>query len=118
MDSKTLRKAVELADGWSIRKTQNIPPRYDITCGALGATYSYGEWVNLPQPVKDALAAQLKRQTIAAGYPVWVTDQGVTVWSKPMDTPYGEARQFKAQIEGDGDSDNTINAIVESKVLE
>ena len=103
-------KAIRLADGFDLTEDQLTFPS--------GHYFTVKSADHIVPWMLDALAAQLVRQVDALEvYGLWVTDEGVTVWSESEDTPYGPARTFAAQIEGDDRTMNTIKAIVDSGVL-
>ncbi len=99
MNSETIRKAVELADGWKAYKNY---------VSTLGFTGSY-ELLIGSQYALDALAAQLVRQVDALD----VTD--LEIYSNT--TYIGTDHDDNICRSGDGRSENTINAIVDSGVL-
>ena len=89
-DQDYIRKAVELADGWSI----DILSRYGLDVG------------------KDALAAQLVRQVEKTHY-ITVYGTQVDICSRPPDDFEWDYIGKKGER-----TLNTIKAIVDSKVLE
>jgi len=104
-----IRKAVELADGWRI-SADRLGVFYDES-----NQFSWFVEDDVPQFIKDALAAQLVRQV----------DTLTSIWVD-LDM-YGTAKLWewngkrKSRIEKANDEDrtmNTIKTIVESKVLE
>ena len=100
-DKDYIRKAVELADEWVT---------YDTTFlgGCYFAQHSYDK---VPQPVLDALAAQLVRQVDALP-----AESGVDVF--PQQSIIYEASGNEAFVYvGDDRTMNTIKAIVDSGVL-
>ena len=112
MNPETLRKAVELADGWGLSDSELV--LWPDTPGR------YFDWPNIYlcyaaecQPMIDALAAQLVRQvhaispTIAS---VYVDPDSTTVYTR-------DDGGFKHEFES-SQAENTINAIVASEVLE
>ena len=113
MTPETLRKAVELADGWSCSND----PVYSKGLGEFispprGLTNCF---VKTPhQTTLDALAAQLVRQVDATDkYRVCVQRDCSTInsYEDGYPTEHGGA------IGRDNRTENTINAIVESGVL-
>ena len=103
-DDEVIRKAVELADGWS--------PNWDRgDCHVLCDDYELNVFLPLCQHDRDAIAAQLVRQVDAKGYRwhVETDDDGSAVC---------EGMVVKMMRNGDDRTMNTLRAIVESKVLE
>ena len=90
-----IKKAVELADGWTWmgpEGTDRLQP--------------------MSQPFLDALAAQLVRQVdVLDGFVVITRSNRTRIWSVKISGIWKE-------VEGDDRTMNTINAIVNSKVLE
>lgn len=121
MNSEILRRAVSLADGWFIEDGEiNTPFGICYTISVLDT-----EWPECRNAIYDALAAQLKRQLYekSAHYHLhfirWVEGQ-----YKPytvlhgLESPIMSMTKELYRIEGDDETENTITAIVESKVLE
>ena len=113
MNSDNISKAVELADGWGWAV-------YDEPESPLLLEYADGGMVDgdfcctpddIPQLLKDALAAQLVRQVDALAFPYDAVF--VTVGNTSVEWPIG-TNYF---VEGPNRTDNTINAILESGVL-
>ncbi len=96
------KRAVELADGFELRGHMVM---------ANGRT---DMWLDNPSQMhKDALAAQLVRQVDAAGGYAVVVKAASTAIFGANDPPI-----FKHVSYANDRTDNTINAILESKVLE
>ncbi len=106
--SDNIRKAVELADGWELSH-DNFYVANDV-CGASI------ERIN--QPALDALAAQLVRQVDALPVGKFPDDAPTTVYILNGNTDVWHKRKMIAQHEGSDRTMNTINAIVDSGVLE
>ncbi len=108
-DQDYIRKAVELADGWSIPETPELTycaPNFDPLCHG-----HFNDYVDeMPQWHKDALAAQLVRQVDG------LSDySGVRV--RPDITELFLDQGAMAIATGDNRTMNTIKAIVDSKEL-
>lgn len=104
-----IRKAIELADGWTLKETGAFhspfcEPMFDIAPEMLS------------QPHKDALAAQLVRQVdVLSGY--WVeTTEGVATVCKSTGDSTDQGCGFMA-LDGEDRTMITIKAIVDSGVL-
>lgn len=105
MNPDTLRKAVELADGFSLKHL-----------GAFIEQDNLWELVPVdkcPQPVLDALAAQLVRQVDALAEPTPIIVASATAVSVVLPDD-----AFLMDGNDKGRTENTITAIVESGVLE
>ena len=116
MDDKTLRKAVELADGWSLVHI----------CDGEDWGQEFGDNSGVPtqqvliqdphkfQSSLDALAAQLTRQVDATDYEMdFRCDGGAEVLDVGR---YTEA--LSICVSHDDRTANSIQAIIDSKVLE
>ncbi len=123
MNSDTLRKAVELAKGWSISANGCITlPNggedwYVDWPNIYLSDYPDGSW----KVITDALAAQLVRQVDALADqhegPVFCTEFGgcALLFAAPNDFHAGDCKAGPAKNDR---TENTIRAIVESGVLE
>ena len=104
MDKNILKKAVELADGWGLTHD-----------GFVFGPQIVGTHVDrMGQPAKDALAAQLVRQVDAlpcGELEVWVRRNIAWVEHEDGSRPI-------SRYDGIDRTENTITAVVESKVLE
>ena len=99
-DQDYIRKAVELADGWSISQKDIL------------TTAHHGYFGNIEDiEILDALAAQLVRQVDALDDP-WVTEypRKSIIYSDSL-------CQHIAEVKGPDRTMNTIKAIVDSGVL-
>ena len=102
-DQDYFKEGVELADGWVTYKDADY---------FLGANYfACHAYDDAPQPVLDALAAQLVRQ-IPKPYGIWQYPIGVSISSMDLE----DGREL-SKVEGPDRTMNTIKAIVDSKVL-
>ena len=110
MNSDTLRRAVELADGVIARDYHDNGLYLCITDDQPASCIVDRDEMNLPQWFIDALAAQLVRQVKALGRSFAITDQQTRIWPRSADVPVLRT--------GDDPGENTINAIVDSGVLE
>ena len=104
MDKNILKKAVELADGWGLTHD-----------GFVFGPQIVGTHVDrMGQPAKDALAAQLVRQVDAlpcGELEVWVRRNIAWVEHEDGSRPI-------SRYDGIDRTENTITAVVESKLLE
>ncbi len=103
------KRAVELADGFCINEDwQSVQLRHD--------RYVYAHPIeDIPQWFIDALAAQLVRQVDA------LDDAGLTVWGDQVceiRDYSGEERIIAKGNAGTDRTENTVNAILDSGVLE
>lgn len=122
MDDRILRKAVELADGWSwYEKTKQIslefgPSQYDFICTDTHDPEQY---------LLDALAAQLTRQ-VDALCPHYNIVHSKWRGGKQdphtvligLRSPVMSFTENLAEVEGPDRTANTIEVIVNSRVLE
>lgn len=99
-----IRKAVELADGW-------IAYDNSFLGGCYFAPHSYDR---VPQPVLDALAAQLVRQVDALPF----EQEGKTYFEVNNIRAHLCTDITETEAEGSDRTMNTIKSIVDSKVLE
>lgn len=100
----TIRKAVELANGWRIVRTSDIIYVQSPFTGLCRLK-------ELSRGEKDALAAQLVRQ-VKSPYAVYQYPIGASVVSDDVE----DAREI-AKIVGPDRTMNTIKVIVDSEVL-
>jgi len=113
-DAWYIRKAVELADGWSIDNYENDDADYDYLHNAGGMEWHLNQdpmWVHdIPEMFIDALAAQLVRQVDALDEPMGITVQvNYTTFMDGQNT----------KVVGGGDRTmNTLKAIVDVGVLQ
>ena len=104
----TIRKAVELADGFQLSKLTNDGTYFSLPHGGFLPPI-----IDCPQQYLDALAAQLVRQVDDNGGYAVVIKRASTIIHGANDPPI-----FKHCSYGSDRTRNTIKAIVDSKILE
>ncbi len=114
------RKAVELADGWEV-----CPEGFTEFRDENGVHWTPGAVDSLPQWAKDAIAAQLVRQVEQDKQRLVTVDYNVDKYgvSLPSEGYFvyigGIGADFIRECEPYSDrSENTVNAILDSGVLE
>ena len=122
MNNDTLRKAVELADGWHLNDgEEKYAPHVwlEMSNPAMQSPSEYYFSWPMPKHALDALAAQLRRQVRALGMAVSVEPCQIKI-GKPQFVG-DSCILFHAKVydnrKGD-ESENTITTIVESGVLD
>lgn len=111
-----LKKAVELADGWEWEKSVHGNEMLTVAGGIDLEEHELVEYLwQIPRPFLDALAAQLVRQVDAIDGMVFsVNPYCVHVFKSD-----GSGKMIAMDSKHKDDrTENTINAIVESGVLE
>ena len=112
-DQDYIRRAVELADGWSWSTI------YDDHVCILNEGNPYGWHTRADQIIKDALAAQLVRQVcVMPEYDVIISKDGTEVFSGGHVKGIEYDIKTIAMARGNDITMNTIKAIVDSGVLE
>ena len=111
----TIRKAVELVDGWEIEAEK------DGRTWIMGSVFS-GTIGAMKQPHLDALAAQLVRQALAKGFDIHIDIQGTHfeapgMWIEITDMKLSSSQRFESDARF-CIANNYIKAIVDSKVLD
>jgi len=101
-----IKRAVELADGFSYEPIQGRPKEALIRFAAIAVNTTNTIYTSF---ILDALAAQLVRQVDAAYFDVRMQSCATTIFK--------EGKEFW-QSSGKGRTMNTIKAIVESGVLD
>lgn len=111
-DEWYLRRGVELADGWSDRDFDD-----GVIFGELSDEW-YLQDFGWPQSMLDAIAAQLVRQLLAAGYDISTETQGAHfeapgIWITIHDPVKSERHRYEYDARDHEEHDAIIKAIVD-----